>query len=32
MTDRVTAMVAAVAGGVREAERAGPGGTADSGE
>ena len=29
---RVTALVAAVAGGVREAGRAGPGGIADSGE
>ena len=32
MIGRVTAMVAAVAGGVREVELAGPTGTVDSGE
>ena len=32
MISRVTAAVAAVAGGEREAERAGPGGTTDFGE
>ena len=32
MIDRVTAVVAAVAGGGREAGRADPGGTADFGE
>ena len=32
MTGRVTAAVAVVAGGVREAGIVGPGGTADSGE
>ena len=32
MIDRVAAAMAAVAGGVREAGRAGPGGPANSGE